>query len=54
VIVISDTSPIINLAAIDQLDLLRQLYNTILIPQAVYQELTATDVPSAIEVQTLK
>jgi predicted nucleic acid-binding protein len=52
VIVISDTSPITNLAAIGQLDLLRQLYNTILIPKAVYQELTATGVPvpGAIEV----
>jgi len=30
-IVVSDTSPITNLAAIGQLDLLRQLYKTIII-----------------------
>jgi len=35
-IVVSDTSPITNLAAIGQLDLLRQLYKSIIIPQAVY------------------
>jgi len=35
-IVVSDTSPITNLAAIGQLDLLWQLYQTIIIPQAVY------------------
>ncbi|EDX78617.1 hypothetical protein MC7420_7270 [Coleofasciculus chthonoplastes PCC 7420] len=35
-IVVSDTSPITNLAAIGQLDLLRQFYKTIIIPQAVY------------------
>jgi predicted nucleic acid-binding protein len=55
VIIVSDTSPINNLAAIGQLDLLRQLYNTVIIPEAVYQELTETEIPAAgaIEVQTL-
>ena len=38
-IVVSNTSPISNLAAIGQLDLLQQLYGTIIIPPAVYQEL---------------
>lgn len=54
-IVVSDTSPITNLAAIGQLDLLRQLYTTIIIPVAVYNEMVAVDrlVPGAIEVQTL-
>ena len=54
-IVISDTSPITNLAAIGQLDLLHQLYTTIIIPVAVYQEMVAVDrlVPGAVEVQTL-
>ncbi|MFP4100536.1 DUF3368 domain-containing protein [Coleofasciculus sp.] len=46
-------SPITNLAAIAQLDLLYQLYGTILIPQAVYKELTRFNVPGAAEVQTL-
>lgn len=53
-IVVSDTSPITNLAAIGQLDLLRQLYVTIIIPLAVYNEMVAVDkiVPGAIEIQT--
>ena len=38
-IVVSNTSPIINLAAIGQLDLLQSLYSTIAIPQAVYYEI---------------
>ncbi len=37
-IVVSNTSPIINLAAIGQLELLHSLYDTITIPQAVYYE----------------
>lgn len=54
-IVVSDTSPITNLAAIGQLDLLRQLYTTIIIPVAVYHEMVAVGrpVPGAVEVQTL-
>lgn len=38
-IVVSDTSPINNLAAIGQLQLLGQLYETVIIPEAVYKEL---------------
>jgi predicted nucleic acid-binding protein len=41
VIVVGDTSAITNLAAIGQLDLLRQLYRNVIIPAAVYHELTA-------------
>jgi uncharacterized protein len=54
VIVVSDTSPINNLAAINQLQLLQQLYGTILIPEAVYRELTDPSFPvaGAAEVQT--
>lgn len=53
-IIVSDTSPITNLAAIGQLDLLRKLYTTIVIPEAVYNEMVAVDkqVPGAVEVQT--
>jgi hypothetical protein len=40
VIVISDTSPITNLAAVGHLSLLKQLYGDIIIPERVYQELT--------------
>lgn len=54
-IVVSDTSPITNLAAINQLHLLRQLYVSLVIPTAVYNEMVEVDklVPGAIEVQTL-
>ena len=38
-IIISDTSPIINLAVIGQLNLLQKLYGTVVIPQAVYEEI---------------
>ena len=37
--VISNTSPLLNLAIIDQLDLLRQQFGEILIPKAVLEEL---------------
>jgi predicted nucleic acid-binding protein len=38
--VISDTTPIISLIKINRLDLLQKLFNEILIPQAVFRELT--------------
>lgn len=54
-IVISNTSPITNLAAVGQIDLLRQLYEKVIIPQAVYDELTSGsgEQPGSVEVQTL-
>lgn len=54
-IVISDTSVITNLVAIHHLHLLQQLYERILIPEAVYRELADIDppVPGTLEVQTL-
>lgn len=39
-IVVSDTSPIINLSIIGRLDLLHKLYGTIIIPISVYNEIT--------------
>lgn len=39
-IVISDTTPIISLMKANRLDLLRKLYGKVLIPNAVYKELT--------------
>ncbi len=42
-IVISDTSAITNLAAIQHLQLLPQLYNQVIIPEAVYRELADID-----------
>lgn len=38
--VISDTTPIISLIKINRLDLLQKLFGEILIPEAVYRELT--------------
>ncbi|MCG6136044.1 MAG: DUF3368 domain-containing protein [Nostoc sp. LLA-1] len=54
-IVISDTSAITNLAAIDQLILLPILYEQVIIPEAVYRELVDIDppVPGSSEVQTV-
>jgi len=54
VIVISDTSAITNLAAIDQLRLLPLLYEQVIIPEAVYRELVDIDppVPGSAEVPT--
>ncbi len=54
-IVVSDTSPITNLAAINQLNLLQRLYTRLVIPTAVYNEMVRVDklVPGAVEVQTL-
>ena len=53
-IVVSDTTAIIHLSRINALDLLRQLYMTIVVPDAVYQELVANgpDQPGAKEVAT--
>lgn len=43
-IVISDTSPVLNLSLIGRLDVLVSLYKQVLIPPAVYRELTRSDV----------
>ena len=50
-IVVSDTSPVLNLARIGRLELLPLLYHEVLIPSAVYQELTAykRDLPAMID-----
>ena len=51
--IVSNTSPIINLAAINQLILLQTLFDHIVIPQAVYDEIAVTGAgePGAREVQ---
>lgn len=53
-IVVSDTSAISNLAAIGQLELLHQIYEHIIIPMAVYQELlnSGNNEPGALALQT--
>ncbi len=40
-IVVSDTTPLISLLKIDHIDLLEKLFGQVLIPQAVFDELTA-------------
>lgn len=52
-IVISDSSPIMNLAAVGQLQLLQQLYTKIVIPEAVYKEIVIEGVGrfGAVEVK---
>jgi hypothetical protein len=52
-IVVSNTSPLINLAHIGQLNLLQQLYGALLIPEAVWHEIVVQGVrqPGADEVQ---
>jgi predicted nucleic acid-binding protein len=54
-VVVSNTSPITNLAAIGQIDLLRLLYGTIIIPEQVYTELVlkgGPNNPGAVEVRS--
>lgn len=53
-IVVSNTSPINNLAGIGQLSLLQQIYGQIVIPNAVYRELTDIPVAGTIEVKTFE
>ncbi|MBF2096797.1 MAG: DUF3368 domain-containing protein [Gloeomargaritaceae cyanobacterium C42_A2020_066] len=53
-IVVSDTSILTNLAAIQHLSLLPQLYHQVIIPEAVYRELTDLypPVPGGLEAQS--
>ena len=55
-IVVSDASPLISLAVTGHLELLKHLYEQVLIPDAVYQELTDSDpeLPGVAEVQALE
>lgn len=39
-IIISDTTPIISLLKINRLELLQSLYGEVIVPSAVYEELT--------------
>jgi predicted nucleic acid-binding protein len=53
VIVISNTLPLVNLAAVGRLELLLQLYGRVIIPQAVYHEIVVVGAgqPGATEVE---
>ncbi len=52
-IVVSDTSPVINLAIIGKLDLLPRIFNRIIVPHAVFDEITVkgADMPGADEIR---
>lgn len=52
-IVVSDASPLLNLAIIGQLALLPDLYSEVIIPQAVYDEIVVMgrDMPGASDVR---
>ena len=49
-IVVSDTTPLISLLKIERLDLLKKLFENVLIPQAVYEEheLTSDEVKERV------
>jgi predicted nucleic acid-binding protein len=49
-IVISDTSPINYLILIDEINLLEKLYQTIIIPPIVFEELTADASPKEVKI----
>ena len=53
-IVVSDTSPILNLARIRRLKLLPLLYERVLVPAAVFEELTTSkrDLPPVIDLSS--
>lgn len=53
-VIVSNTSPLIGLGAIGRLNLLQNIYGEIIIPQAVYDEVTAlgSSDASAVAVQT--
>jgi len=47
-IVIADTTPINYLVLIKQVNVLREMYGRVLVPQAVFAELQSTDTPDAV------
>ena len=54
-IIVSDTSPLMNLAVVGHLELLHELYDTVIIPEAVWNELSSlsSQHPDVSTVQTL-
>jgi uncharacterized protein len=45
VTVVCNATPLINFAAINRLDILKSIFNQVLIPQAVYNEVTIEGFP---------
>jgi predicted nucleic acid-binding protein len=55
VIVVSDASPLISLAVVRHLDVLQHLYERVIVPEAVYREITGSaGLPGATEIQGLE
>lgn len=54
-IIVSNTSALMNLAAIGQLNLLERLYGKVLIPEAVFQELSriSSEKLVAVDIESL-
>ncbi|MGB3534800.1 MAG: DUF3368 domain-containing protein [Microcoleaceae cyanobacterium] len=52
-IIVSDTTPLSELAKIGQLNLLKDVFGTLIIPQEVYQEITIGNHPAAIIVPSI-
>jgi hypothetical protein len=50
--VVCNSSPLINLAKIDSLDIIRQVYGSILIPAAVYHEVAGNSRKGAEDVNS--
>jgi predicted nucleic acid-binding protein len=52
-IIVSDTTPLSELAKIGQLNLLKDVFRTLIIPQEVYQEITTGNHPAATIVPSI-
>ncbi|MBC6479887.1 MAG: DUF3368 domain-containing protein [Hormoscilla sp. GM7CHS1pb] len=52
-IVVSDTTPLSELAKVGKLDLLRDVFGEIIIPQEVYNEVTRGEHPAVSAVQSI-
>ena len=48
-IIVADASPLHYLVLIDHANILEQLYGNVIIPQAVFDELTASDTPAKVK-----
>ncbi|MFB2934822.1 DUF3368 domain-containing protein [Aerosakkonemataceae cyanobacterium BLCC-F154] len=53
-IVIADTTPLSELAKVGQMNLLRDVFGQVILPEEVYQEVTTGTHPAAIEVPLAK
>jgi len=52
-IVVSDTTPLSELAKVGKLDILRDVFGEIIIPQEVYNEVTRGNHPAVSEVESI-